>query len=144
MNGPVTQSGVVRSSRDPERHAVDRGIGVGPGHRNGTGRSPETEPTRRPETESTDAPETESTDAPETESTDAPETESTDAADTEGGHSDNLGKLVSEAAKGDSPASFDHRGQYVRTIASQPRQATATAAKTQGPRLALTTRGRNR
>ena len=65
---------------------------------------------------------------------DADETETPDADAPDGDtstavHPDNHGKLVSEAAQGDTPATgFDNHGQYVRTIA-QDNHGHATTAK---------------
>ena len=78
----------------------------------------ETEPAEAPETEMGDADETETPDA------DAPDGDTSTAV-----HPDNHGKLVSEAAQGDTPATgFDNHGQYVRTIAQDNHGKTQAAA----------------
>jgi len=45
-------------------------------------------------------------------------------------HPDNHGKLVSEAAKSETPAGFDNHGQYVKTVATANHgQETSAAAR---------------
>ena len=75
-----------------------------------------------------DAPdEAEAPDADESETADSPDASDGDAADA-AEHPDNHGLLVSEAAKGETPAGFDNHGAYVRTIA-QDNHGHSDAAK---------------
>ena len=72
-------------------------------------------PSEAPEVEESESPESE---APESEAPESPDPSDGDASDAAAGeHPDNHGKLVSEAAQGETPAGFDNHGAYVRTIA---------------------------